>query len=199
MWNIRVPYQNGEMINLDWILKRVTELQLRIDGVKEEILEAAKAYADQEIDQKIATYQSVTDAKIRSLTLEVAAIEGSVDSFIQTVNARMALQDAKFAEYDDRLANTIYLANAYTDTAIAQNNDYIIEETTKAFGAIKVLNYFTGAYVTIQEMFNYLAQFHLEDAITYTDLAAAEITYTELIALDITYTELAINGGSIIQ
>lgn len=198
MWNIRVPYQNGEMINLDWILKRVTELQTRIDGVKEEILEAAKAYADQEIDSKIAAYQTVTDAKIRALTLEVAAIEGSVDSFIQTVNARMALQDAKFVEYDDRLANTIYLANAYTDTAIAQNNDYIIEETTKAFGAIRVLNQFTGAYVTIQEMFDYLGNFHLTNAITISTLAQREKTVSEIVALNASCSDLVINGYNII-
>ena len=113
MWNIRVPYQNGEMINLDWILKEVTKMQTRLDGLKEEILEAAKAYADQEIDEKIAAYQATIDAQIQLLNGDMAALEVSTQNFINTVNARMALQDAKFAEYDDRLANTIYFANAY--------------------------------------------------------------------------------------
>ena len=198
MWNVRVPYQNGEMINLDWILKRVTELQNRVDFVKEEILDAAKAYADQEIDEKIAAYQATIDAQIQRLNGDMAALEVSTQNFINTVNARMALQDAKFAEYDDRLANVIYLANAYTDTAIAQNNDYIIEETTKAFGAIRVLNQFTGAYVTIQEMFDYLGNFHLTDAITISTLAQREKTVTEIVALNASCSDIVINGYNII-
>ena len=198
MWNVRVPYQNGEMINLDWILKRVTELQNRVDFVKEEILDAAKAYADQEIDEKIAAYQATIDAQIQRLNGDMAALEVSTQNFINTVNARMALQDAKFAEYDDRLANVIYLANAYTDTAIAQNNDYIIEETTKAFGAIRVLNQFTGAYVTIQEMFDYLGNFHLTDAITISTLAQREKTVTEIVALNASCSDIVINVYNII-
>ncbi|MBO7691093.1 MAG: hypothetical protein J6T10_00485 [Methanobrevibacter sp.] len=198
MWNVRVPYQNGEMINLDWILKRVTELQNRVDFVKEEILDAAKAYADQEIDEKIAAYQATIDAQIQRLNGDMAALEVSTQNFINTVNARMALQDAKFAEYDDRLANVIYLANAYTDTAIAQNNDYIIEETTKAFGAIRVLNQFTGAYVTIQEMFDYLGNFHLTDAITISTLAQRGKTVTEIVALNASCSDIVINGYNII-
>ena len=198
MWNIRVPYQNGEMINLDWILKEVTKMQTRLDGLKEEILEAAKAYADQEIDEKIAAYQATIDAQIQRLNGDMAALEVSTQNFINTVNARMALQDAKFAEYDDRLANTIYLANAYTDTAIAQNNDYIIEETTKAFGAIRVLNQFTGEYVTIQDMFDYLGYFHLTDAITLSTLAQREKTVTEIFALNASCSDLVINGYNII-
>ena len=128
----------------------------------------------------------------------MAALEVSTQNFINTVNARMALQDAKFAEYDDRLANVIYLANAYTDTAIAQNNDYIIEETTKAFGAIRVLNQFTGAYVTIQEMFDYLGNFHLTDAITISTLAQRGKTVTEIVALNASCSDIVINGYNII-
>lgn len=198
MWNIRVPYQNGEMINLDWILKEVTSMQSRLDGLKEEILAAAKAYADQEIDEKIAAYQAIVNAQIQSLNNEMTTLEVSTRNFINTVNARMALQDAKFAEYDDRIDNMIILANAYTDTAIAQNNEYIIEETTRAFGAIRVLNQFTGAYVTIQEMFDYLGNFHLTNAITISTLAQREKTVTEIVALNASCSDLVINGYNII-
>lgn len=198
MWNIRVPYQNGEMINLDWILKEVTKMQNRLDGLKEEILAATKAYADQEIDEKIAAYQATIDTQIQLLNSDMAALEVSTQNFINTVNARMALQDAKFAEYDDRLANTIYLANAYTDTAIDQNNEYIIEETTRAFGAIRVLNQFTGAFVTIQQMFDYLGNFHLTDAITISTLAQREKTVSEIVALNASCSDIVVNGYNII-
>ena len=47
-------------------------------------------------------------------------------------------------------------------------------------------------------MFDTLAQLHLENPISYTELAAAGITYTALAALNMTYTELAIKGKSFI-
>lgn len=63
---------------------------------------------------------------------------------------------------------------------------------------VRILNYFTGERVTVQEMFDTLAQLHLENPISYTELAAAGITYTALAALNMTYTELAVKGKSFI-
>lgn len=48
-------------------------------------------------------------------------------------------------------------------------------------------------------MFDTLAELHLENPITYTELASAGITYTALAALNMTYTELAIKGKSFID
>ena len=48
-------------------------------------------------------------------------------------------------------------------------------------------------------MFNTLAELHLENPITYTELATASITYADLRDLNMTYTELAIMGNSFIN
>ena len=198
MFQNKYPYTDFHELNLDWMLEKLTETQQRIDNLKEEILEAAKAYADQEIDAKIAAYQATVNAQIARLDQDMLSLETQTQNFINTVNATMALQDAKFAIYDDRIDNMIVLANQYTDTAIAQNNDYIIEETTRAFGAIKVLNQFTGLYVTIQEMFNYLGNFHLTDAITVTTLVQRQKTVSDIVALQATLTDIVVNGYNII-
>jgi hypothetical protein len=47
-------------------------------------------------------------------------------------------------------------------------------------------------------MFDYLCRFHLQDAITFTELATASKTFTELAAYNMSYTDLALNGKSII-
>ena len=62
-----------------------------------------------------------------------------------------------------------------------------------------MLNYFTGTRYSVQDMFDYLCLLHVENGITYDELAAAENTYTQLAAYNMTYTQLAMNGGSIIQ
>lgn len=198
MFQNKYPYTDFHELNLDWMLEKLTETQQRIDHLKDEILEAAKEYTDQEIDEKIAAYQATIDAQIQILNNDVANLEVQTQNFINTVNARMALQDAKFAQYDDRLDNVIVLANHYTDTAIAQNNDYIIEETTRAFGAIRVLNQFTGLYVTIQEMFDYLGNFHLTDAIKVNTIIQRQKTVNDIVALQATLTDIVINGYNII-
>lgn len=198
MFQNKYPYTDFHELNLDWMLEKLTETQQRIDNIKEEILEAAKAYADQEIDAKIAAYQATVNAQIQRLNQDMVSLQNATQNFINTVNARMALQDAKFAVYDDRIDNMIVLANEYTNNAIAQNNDYIIEETTRAFGAIRVLNQFTGLYVTIQEMFDYLGYFHLADAITVNTLIQRQKTVNDIVALQATLTDIVVNGYNII-
>lgn len=198
MFQNKYPYTDFHELNLDWMLEKLTETQQRIDNIKEEILEAAKAYADHEIDEKIAAYQATVDYQLQRINQDMITLESATQNFMNIVNAKLALQDGKFAIYDDRINNMIVLANEYTNNAIAQNNDYIIEETTRAFGSIRVLNQFTGEYVTIQEMFDYLGYFHLTDAITITTLVQRQKTVSDIVALQATLTDIVINGYNII-
>ena len=52
--------------------------------------------------------------------------------------------------------------------------------------------------MTVQDMFNYLASLHLQNAITYNGLRDKNLTYTELAAKSITYTELVKNGSTLL-
>ena len=94
---------------------------------------------------------------------------------------------------------SLYCINATIDVKIENNNEYILSHLEDELAKIKVINYFTGEKVTVQAMFNYLSELHLENPITYTELAAAEITYTDFAALNMTYTELAVKGNSFIN
>ena len=105
----------------------------------------------------------------------------------------------RIEQFEQTVQNEIIAVNALTDLKIEANNEYILDEVAKGVVNVKVLNYFTGEYVTVQTMFDTLAQLHLENPISYSELAAASITYTALTALDMTYTELAIKGKSFIN
>ena len=60
---------------------------------------------------------------------------------------------------------------------------------------IKVINFFTGEMISIQDMFDYLAGLHTTDSIDYDTMAARAKTYTELAAFNKTYTELTMSAN----
>ena len=78
------------------------------------------------------------------------------------------------------------------------NNEYIVEQTTKALSTVTVLNYFTGERISIQDMFDYLAQFHLQNAITYEQIESRQKTVDFIVGLNKQVTEFVLNGGSLI-
>ena len=69
--------------------------------------------------------------------------------------------------------------------------------TIMKYPQIKVINYFTGEQVSIQDMFNYLAGLHLTDAIDYDTMALRAKTYTEFANMNMTYTNLAMHGNTL--
>lgn len=101
-------------------------------------------------------------------------------------------------ELDMKIHNLGESLKDIMDLKIEDNNEYIFESIASEIIGIKVLNYFTGEKVTVQEMFDYLAQLHATNGITVTELITRQKTVNELIALNFTYEQLAKNGKNII-
>ena len=177
------------------LIKKTNEIVEAINSVTSDAVEQAKAYTDQAIAQQLV----VIEDAVRQVEIIRDELVAENARFTQLVNAKLTLQDRKIDDLNANLIAGLNSANYYTDVAIEQNNEYILDEVAKGVVNLKVLNYFTGEYVSVQDMFDYLARFHLDDAITYTELANKEITYTELVDLHMTYTQLVTNGGAIIQ
>lgn len=205
-WNIKYPTQNGEMINLDWIISEVKRLNQNMDELEERVLAAALAATREYVDEQMA--QIRTD--FNNLSNEVAGLrlyfdqkieelDTQYDTFIVAVRNELNTMTRRIEQFEQTVQNEIIAVNALTDLKIEANNEYILDEVAKGVVNVRVLNYFTGERVTVQEMFDTLAQLHLENPISYTELAAANITYTALAALNMTYTELAIKGKSFIS
>lgn len=191
------PYTDFHELNLDWIIKKIKEFENTIDSFEENVLKKANDYTDSELlklSQKISL-EFIEFTK--EVTDKIANIDEKYNQFVIYVNNRITLMENELVKMNDYIQTILKQANEYTQQAIINNNAYIISETTKALSTVKVINYFTGERVSIQDMFDYLCQFHLENAINYTVMASREKTYIEFNALNITYTDLALNGGSL--
>ena len=107
--------------------------------------------------------------------------------------------EAKILDAERKAESLFIIANNRTDLQIERNNEYIFREIEDNILAnITVINYFTGERMSVQDMFNYLASLHLQNAITYNGLRDKNLTYTELIAKSISYTELVKNGSTLL-
>lgn len=204
-WNIKYPTQNGEMINLDWIISEVKRLNQNMDELEERVLAAAlaatKEYVDEQMIQIRSDFNDLSN-EVASLRLyfdqKIEELDTQYDTFIVAVRNELNTMTRRIEQFEQTVQNEIIAVNALTDLKIEANNEYILDEVAKGVVNVRVLNYFTGERVTVQEMFDTLAELHLENPISYTELAAASITYTALAALNMTYTELAIKGKSFI-
>lgn len=187
------PYV-GISPNRDWLINKVKELEARLDGLVEEAVKLSKEYTD----EQLAGYQSQVEEIRAEFTALVNQLGRDFINLRTSVNTSLLQMDLKIKALEDLIAAEVVAINERTDLAIEQNNEYILSEVGKFLSDVEVYNILTGENMTIQEMFNYLANLHLENPITYDELAARNITYDQLAALNITYTDLAVNGAVLI-
>ena len=182
------PHTRNYDSDLGFLIRRYKELIEKVDSLSEEILRQRKDYTD----AQLANYQRQINALINQ-------IEADFTAFVSTVNNTMDIMRREIAASQTYIDAKIAGVNSRTDLMFEQYDAQIKEYIAEQVIEVKVLNYFTGEYVTVQDMLNYLSQFHLDDAISVNDLIAANNTYNTLIAYGMTYTDLAVNGGNIIQ
>lgn len=188
------PYTDLSNLNLDWIIQQIKQNVDNIASLTEQVsgyLNAANQYTDQK-------FQEVLQVVNQTLVDFREDLQADYDQFVTQVDNNLIVLQGDFQQLRDDMDSQIVGVNARTDAAIEQNNEYIFEKIGQELIDAKVVNYFTGQLVTLQQMFDYLAQFHLTNAIDYDTLAGRNNTYTQLVALDITYTQLATDGGALI-
>lgn len=190
-YNYEYPYTDPNRYNDDWLLNKMTELEGRLDGIVEETLALTKTY----VDNRLETYQSQID----TIRREIAEVSQRTNTLSAHVANEVLRLESKILEAERQAQSLFIIANNRTDLQIERNNEYIFREIEDNILAnITVINYFTGERMTVQDMFNYLASLHLQNAITYNGLRDKNLTYTELIAKSITYTELVKNGSTLL-
>lgn len=187
------PYV-GVSPNRDWLLNKIKELEAKLDGLVEEAVKLSKEYTD----EQLANYQSQVDALRIELLGITSQIETDFDNLQISVNIALNQMELRINDLQNQLAADIAAVNHRTDLAIEQNNEYILSEVGRFLSQIAVLNYFTGEYVTIQDMFNYLCMLHAQDGILVTDLVNRQKTVNTLVGLNLTMTQIAMYGNSVI-
>ena len=198
MFDNKYPYLNFHELNLDWVIAKITEFDKKLDDYEDTVLAKAKEYTDSAIQESYSSLVTEFNEFKNEVTTLISDLDSRYDEFVDTVNNRMTITDANVAAISRKVDLVLDEANAYTNQAIINNNDYIIDQTTKALETVTVLNYFTGARISIQDMFDYLAHFHLQNAISVDTLVARAKTVNELITYNMTMTQLATNGATII-
>ena len=198
------PYTDLNELNLDWLIQKMKDLDHRIDGLHDEL----KAELTAELTVYVNNRLAVTEAKFEVLKADVEHELGVIEANFDLLRGQFNDLDHAMTDYIDyingRIADIqaeitadIAGVNARTDALIASNNEYLLSQMETYLSRIKVINYFTGEQVSIQDMFNYLAGLHLTDAIDYDTMALRAKTYTEFVNMNMTYTNLAMHGNTL--
>lgn len=173
------------------LYKKLEEVIAEVNAIDQEAIQQALDDMRNEIakfEAQIQKQYNELDGKYQALYEE---LNNSILELADTTAASLEELDTKIYNLGESLKDIM-------DLKIEENNEYIFESIATEIIGIKVLNYFTGQKVTVQEMFDYLAQLHATDGITVTELITRQKTVNELIALKFTYTQLAQNGKNII-
>lgn len=173
---------------------KINEMIDYVDELEDRSVARANAYTD----SKIIEFQNLANELEKNFNDKVEELNTDFDSFKESVNTDLSGFREELTRLEEYVDAEIVGMKEYTDNAIEENNEYIIEEVGRFISQIKVLNFFTGTEVSIQQMFDYLSQLHITGSLNYNELASANITYTDLANLNITYTDLLLHGKEII-
>ena len=194
IFNNKYPYSDFHELNLDWILETVSNLEKRVDNLKNEFLDQANKYTD----EKFAEFKNDLAELEQELNTVVGELQEQYSEFTRVINARIQFIQNDINTLNQKIDAESIGANEYTNQAIIQNNNYLIEKLSESLSSLLVINFFTGEKVTIQSMFDTLAKLHIQIPLTYTDYANKNITNANLSLLKITYTDLVLKGNQLI-
>ena len=179
-------------------LEMVSKLYKKLEETIAEVNAIDQAAIQQALDDmraEIAKFEAQIQKQYNALDEKYQKLYEELNTSILDLADTTA---ASLEELDTKIYNLGESLKDIMDLKIEENNEYIFESIASEIIGIKVLNYFTGEKVAVQEMFDYLAQLHAADGITVTELITRQKTVDELIALKFTYTQLAQNGKNII-
>ena len=181
------PYTNFHDLNLDWVLKEVKRVSEAVDKWSTEVLDAAKTYTDVKV--------AAEAERANQANLELKqTVETAIRDFQNVVNGAISGFQEQLRQQDIEIEANLAAARSYTNSQIAQNNEFLMDEISKGLVDLKVLNLFTGKYVTVQEMFDYLATFHLTGAISVAQINNAQRTVNTVVGYNATCSDIVING-----
>lgn len=168
------------------IIAKTNELVEQVNNFSDQVLAASKAYTDGEIEKSIRQYELALEQLSNDYNQFVDNVTGTLQGFQNQI-------DENFQRQDNEIAG----GRAYTDTKIAQNNDWLLEQISQQVISVMVLNPFTGERESIQDMIDYLSSLHMTEAIKVDGVVTANKTVNKVISYNTTCTQLVNNGKNI--
>lgn len=179
---------------LSRVSQKINEVIERVNSFEENILNQANAHTD----EKIAELTSSLRAELENFE---STITSQQEGFEQNINGVIANINRRIEEFNKTIDANYLAMEAYVNNAISNNNIVIFDKIGEGLLDIRVINIFTGERVTIQEMFDYLAAFHLTNAITLARIEALRRTVDTVISYGTvdgkTCSDLVVNGYTI--
>ncbi len=181
------PYANFHELNLDWILKKIKELDEKVNSIEDRILAEANAYTDRKVGEVRAEFNAL-ESDFNSFKADVnaqfsaytAKQDKAFADFQKLVNAQIDLLEQEIRDAKAELQTLLKQANAYTDASMEMLLLQLPDIITKNIKNAKVYNLLTGKYVTIQQMFDFLCLFHAPGALTNTGIFTRNNTCMEI-------------------
>ena len=189
----RYPYTDFHEMNLDWVIAKLKEMEGRIEGLKEEIITETIAASKEYIDDRLASVIS----EFNDLKNDFNTLNNNFNSLNAEFIALKNSVAAQILELDNKINAAVVGVNQRTDLLLQNMYNRIFEDLSASLAQIKVINYFTGEEVSVQDMFNYLAMLHLNDSIDYDTMALRAKTYTQFANMNMTFTNLAMHGNTL--
>lgn len=196
-WNFNPVLPTSFSNSLSY-LEMVSKLYDKLMEVIQEVNDIDQDAIQEALDEmreEIASFRIEIEAQYEELDEKYQELYAELNNSIIELADTTA---ASLEELDTKIHNLGESLKDIMDLKIEENNEYIFNTIGSEIIGIKVLNYFTGEKVTIQEMFDYLAQLHATDGITVTELITLQKTVEQLIALNVTYQQIAMNGKNVI-
>lgn len=202
LFNNQFPYSNFHELNLDWVITELKALDEKVNSIKDTISDDIKAYVDERFAELLNGRIAEVERDVQQLERDFAATAAELDAkhqqFVNYVNAQIQLIRTDVADARAAFDAMIMGANAYTDVKIEQAEERILRNLGEELAQVRILNFFTGDYVTVQEMFDTLAQLHVSDGLTYSEIAQRAKTYAQITAYMRSYTDITLYSDTII-
>lgn len=199
------PYTDMHELNLDWCIAKLKELNKRVDEISAdiaaEVYEMAVQYIDEhlaDVIQEFNDLKTYVDDELRDMNDTIDGLNQQFLDLAGDFDDLVAEVERKILQIQNYIDGQIAGVNLRTDSAIAANNNYILGQLSQFLADIKVVNFFTGEEISIQDMFDYLAMLHVSDGIDYATLTSRNKTYADVAALNITYTDVVLHGNTLI-
>lgn len=199
------PYANFHELNLDWILKKIKELDEKVDSIEDRILAQAKAYTDEQVgalrndfndlENEFTQFKSDVNKMFNDYT---AKQDKAFADYKKLVDANIDLLEQEIRDAKAELQTLLQQSIDYTDASIAMLITQLPDIITANIKNAKVYNLLTGKYVTIQAMFDFLCLFHAPGALTNTQIFQRNNTNTEIFGYGKTCNEFVTDAKNFV-
>lgn len=180
---------------LSRLLAKVNELTTAVNNVDIDAINQKLADLKTYIDTQDSTLQGNINTLSASVTSQINTLYTYVNGKFDTINIEITALGNRITGLQDSIQAEIQQAIKSYDSYI---KTYIANQVLEA----KVVNYFTGDKISIQDMFDYLARLHITNGLTYAQIAERGYTYQEIIdkctAGNYTYADLTRDANTIL-